>query len=1051
MAPPYNRGGGGSRGGGRGGRGGGRGRGRGQARYGIAPGGRHKTSTTNLPAALSEEMESSSSQFFADGDDRNFNKKFKNLAAGRKVRRKQERAEKKKLRAPTLSKIDILARQQHMISTTPSTKVGSKKGDNLNGAKGKNDNSSNKKQRLNSQQLDINMDEHEGETLVTDIALDKKSKKSKSTSESSKPASSKDSGDLDARRLEKLAKTNPAFYAMLQEDGVVAGGGPGFQDGFDEDEQYIRHYEKKLGIKRKDAGKLSNKKSFLDDGLGDLLEGIELGSRGQSAKAAARKPVAAPTAKLEPLSKDKKRKAPAIESEDEDDEDEDDEDSGDEGSEDEHDMDSFDEDLEGVDPEDMDDSDMDDSDMEDYDEDMIMTGSGEEGMESFDEELEGFGSESESEDEDDEGGSDEDEDDEDELEEDATKKEDAAAKATPAAQAGKYVPPHLRAAAAAAAAAAAENGAAALAKAIPRQNTEELLRLRRQLQGLLNKLSESNIESILMDIEALYRKYPRADVTETITDMILTSISSKANLLDSFVILYATVVASLYRLVGIEFAAHFIQTLVEQFDGHHALASSTKSAEMTDETLDAVKQCTNLIVLVSELYNMHVIACVLMYELIRWFMTELSELNVELVVKIVKTSGYQLRQDDPTTLKTIIQEFTVLANQASSKTGSVAPITSRTRYLLETLTALKSNRMKGPSSNSTTSGTIAESTTRMKKFLSGLGKKRTTFASEPMRVGLTDIRQVGTKGKWWLVGSSWKNNMVGEEGARMSLSTTTADDMLEAEDELIKLARKNKMNTDVRRSIFVVLMSSEDYIDAFERLIKLNLKEVQQREIVRVLLHCAGNEMVHNPYYTLVGQRLCQHDHSFKITFQYSLWDLLREMGATDVGGMEKVKDGQVIGLDDGTEGSGKKVALRRIVNLSKMYAFLISSQDLSLVMLKTVTFTSLPQQPTLFFQLLLTNIILSSQPHIHSPHQKQQQQKEMSKEKPKYNAQALADIFIRAAVNPTLAQGIIFFLQAFVRKGQVCQSEKEKETVKWGCSTVREVLQSAVNTGGRF
>jgi nucleolar MIF4G domain-containing protein 1 len=211
--------------------------------------------------------------------------------------------------------------------------------------------------------------------------------------------------------------------------------------------------------------------------------------------------------------------------------------------------------------------------------------------------------------------------------------------------------------------------------------------------------------------------------------------------------------------------------------------------------------------------------------------------------------------------------------------------------------------------------------------------------------------------------------------------------------------------------------------------------------------------MVHNPYYTLVGQRLCQHDHSFKVTFQYSLWDFLRDMGATDVGGMEKVKGGQVIGLDDGIDsGTGtKKVALRRIVNLSKMYAFLITSQDLSLVMLKTVTFTSLPTQPTLFFQLLMTNIILSSQPQIHSPHQQKQNTTGAPKERPKTNAQALADIFIRAAVNPTLAQGIIFFLQAFVKKGQVCQSEREKETVKWGCSTVREVLQGAVNTGGRF
>ncbi|KAF9414064.1 suppressor of glycerol defect [Podila epigama] len=1021
---------GGSRGGGRGGRG------RGHARYGIAPGGRVKTSTTNLPAALSEEMESSSSQFFADGDDRNFNKKFKNKAAGRKVRRKQERLEKKRHRAPTLSKVELLARQQHTYTVNQD----STKQDSKNTKKG-----GNKKQRL-----EVDLNEDDGDEREEEKFL-RESKKKKTLAASS---GSKDTKDLDARRLEKLAKTNPAFYAMLQEDGVVAGGGPGLEDAMDEDEQYIRHYEKKLGIKRKDVGKISTKKSFMEDGLGDLLDGIEIGSRGRSGAKVAKKPSATTSSKdmaAQESLQGKKRKASQVESEEDSEEDigEDasdidgdsfdeelegvDSEDEDEDEDDESGEDSFDEELEGVDPEDMEDS---EDDMEDDDE---------EGMESFDEELEGMGSEDESdedenEDEDEDGDDDEDEDDGEEELEKKTMPEDQEKSKTPAIQPGKYVPPHLRAAAAAAAAA--ESGASALAKAIPRQNTEELQRLRRQMQGLLNKLSESNIESILMDIEGLYRKYPRADVTEAITELILASISSKANLLDSFVILYATVVASLYRLVGIEFAAHFIQTLVEQFDEHHALASSTKSTEMTDETLSAVKQCTNLIVLVSELYNMQVIACVLVYELICWFMTELSEMNVELVVKIVKTSGYQLRQDDPTTLKTIIQDFTVLANQASTKAGSTTPISSRTRFLLETLTALKANRMKGPSSNSTTSGTIAESTTRMKKFLSGLSKKRTTFPSEPMRVGLTDIRQIGTKGKWWLVGSSWKNNMVGEECTPRTQSSSTADDMLEAEDELLKLARKNKMNTDVRRSIFVVLMSSEDYLDAFERLIKLNLKEVQQREIVRVLLHCAGNEAVHNPYYTLVGQRLCQHDHSFKVTFQYCLWDLLREMGASDVGGMEKVKDGQVIGLDDGLGGQGgKKVALRRIVNLSKMYSFLITSQDLSLVMLKTVTFTSLPSQPTLFFQLLMTNIILSSQP---------QGQKE-SKEKPKRNAQALADIFIRAAVNPTLAQGIIFFLQAFVKKGQVCQNEREKETVKWACTTVREVLQGAVNTGGRF
>ena len=37
------------------------------------------------------------------------------------------------------------------------------------------------------------------------------------------------------------------------------------------------------------------------------------------------------------------------------------------------------------------------------------------------------------------------------------------------------------------------------------------------------------------------------------------------------------------------------------------------------------------------------------------------------------------------------------------------------------------------------------------------------------------------------------------------------------------------------------MMRLQDYVDACERLSQLKLTEVQQREIVRVVLHCCGN------------------------------------------------------------------------------------------------------------------------------------------------------------------------------------------------------------------
>src|SRR5579863_9927930 len=85
----------------------------------------------------------------------------------------------------------------------------------------------------------------------------------------------------------------------------------------------------------------------------------------------------------------------------------------------------------------------------------------------------------------------------------------------------------------------------------------------------------------------------------------------------------------------------------------------------------------------------------------------------------------------------------------------------------------------------------------------------------------------------------------------------------------------------------------QDYVDASERLAQLNLTEVQQREVVRVLVNCCGNvgilptlrwlsliivlqklqENAFNPYYAFVCQHLCRTSHSYKITLQFCLWD----------------------------------------------------------------------------------------------------------------------------------------------------------------------------------
>lgn len=51
----------------------------------------------------------------------------------------------------------------------------------------------------------------------------------------------------------------------------------------------------------------------------------------------------------------------------------------------------------------------------------------------------------------------------------------------------------------------------------------------------------------------------------------------------------------------------------------------------------------------------------------------------------------------------------------------------------------------------------------------------------------------------------------------------TIDKEITETKKMLELAAAQRMNTDARRAIFCVLMSGEDYIDAFEKLLRLDL------------------------------------------------------------------------------------------------------------------------------------------------------------------------------------------------------------------------------------
>ena len=133
-------------------------------------------------------------------------------------------------------------------------------------------------------------------------------------------------------------------------------------------------------------------------------------------------------------------------------------------------------------------------------------------------------------------------------------------------------------------------------------------------------------------------------------------------------------------------------------------------------------------------------------------------------------------------------------------------------------------------------------------------------------------------------------------------------------------------------------MSSRNVSDAFERLVALDLKGKQDREIIRVLTECCAQEKAYNPFYAELVELFCSQNRQFKTTVQFSFWDVFKKFD------------------DDSSVPS-----IRRIANLARMLAHLICSFHIPLAIIRPLDVSDLREEARAFLSTLLQVIFSSS------------------------------------------------------------------------------------------
>ena len=486
---------------------------------------------------------------------------------------------------------------------------------------------------------------------------------------------------------------------------------------------------------------------------------------------------------------------------------------------------------------------------------------------------------------------------------------------------------------------------------------ETIQHIQRQLNNILNRLSIQTLESVSKSLSKLYATYPFHDVNDCLWKNIQSACCPPYMIMSGLIPLYIGSMAGVHWLGGdsIQLGGNLVElSIIKLFNSlNKGRSKSNSEGENAQENELINKDASNLLLIVCYLYNYGVIHCSLIYDLIRDFIENFTEIDVESLLLVLSHCGQQLRSDDPSALKEIV----LLVKDRAQKVvpddeDSAAADTSRIQYMVDTITELKNNKPRKQDV------VLREKTNAIKKCV---GRVKTSASQllagkksgSCLRVTLQDILQAETKGRWWLVGASWVGNQHHEqlvdnkstleedeyegttEGNRSKSSSKKSSNK---EDSLLALASSQRMNTDARRSIFCIIMGSTDCNDAFEKLIRSgNLKPKAERDVIRVIVHCCGEEKAYNPYYAFLATRCCEYQGKSRFTLMLTFYDVFKMIDTYSV---------------------------RKIANLAKLLAHLIGSSDkcLTIGVLKRIDFSpsDMSEMIILFLSIFMTTLFES-------------------------------------------------------------------------------------------
>ncbi|KAL8834213.1 MAG: hypothetical protein Q9170_003870 [Blastenia crenularia] len=360
--------------------------------------------------------------------------------------------------------------------------------------------------------------------------------------------------------------------------------------------------------------------------------------------------------------------------------------------------------------------------------------------------------------------------------------------------------------------------------------------LKKSINGLINKVNVSNIKYIVPEL-----------FTENLVrgrGLFCRSIMKAAASSSAFVSIYAAMAAIINTKLP-QVGELLVHRLIVQFK---------KAFKRNDKAV-----CLSSTMFIAHLVNQQVVHEILAAQILLLLLNKPTDDSVEIAVGLTREVGQHLEEmSGPIALAVFDQFRSILHEQDLDK---------RVQYMIEVLFQVRKDKYKdNPAIRDELDLVEEEDQITHRANLDDEIELQDSLNVFKFDAEWEEHEEAYRKLKAEILGEAEGSN----DDAEYESGESSDDDAAKEEKELEIKDQTNTDLTNLRRTIYLTIMSSLDFEEAVHKLLKINLPVGQEPELPSMVVECCSQERTYSKFYGLIGERFAKLNRLWTELFESS-------------------------------------------------------------------------------------------------------------------------------------------------------------------------------------